>query len=74
LGVAVVVTLLVVWSVRGAIIESLYTPPPCTCPQLVPSPAVYGPVLDGAVVFLAFFYIALFLVKQYADWAKERRY
>jgi len=30
------------------------------------------PALVGAVLFLVSFYVALFFVKLYADWAKER--
>ncbi len=70
--VGTVVTLLVVWSVRGAISIALQPPPPCACSSLIPNPAVYMPALVGAVLFLVSFYVALFFVKLYADWAKER--
>ena len=70
--VGTVVTLLVVWSVRGAISIAIQPPPPCACSSLIPNPAVYMPALVGAVLFLVSFYVALFFVKLYADWAKER--
>src|SRR6266702_4639971 len=50
--VGTVVTLLVVWSVRGAISIALQPPPPGAGSPFIPTPPVHMPALVGHVPFL----------------------
>jgi len=60
LGVAAVVTLLVVWSLLGPLTAS-QTPPTCACVYIVPRQNSLLPILAGFGLFL--FYLVLFFVK-----------
>ncbi len=60
LGVAAVVTLLVVWSLLGPLTAS-QTPPTCACPYIVTKQNSLLPILAGFGLFL--FYLVLFFVK-----------
>ncbi len=73
LGVATVVTLLVIWSVWGAIL-ALFFPPSCHSACIEPNQSVYVPVVLGAIVGLLIFYLILLSVKIHTDEAKKRDY
>src|SRR5437879_12775766 len=64
LGVAAMVTLLVVWSLLGPLISS-QTPPTCACVYIVPRQNSLLPILAGFGLFL--FYLVLFFVKVARD-------